>query len=275
MKKLLPLLLLVLVPLYARTEELRIVSLGPYITENVCLLGLEGNIAGLTIHDETERKKGKEIVGTLLDPNIEKILTLKPGVVIGSKEGNRAESLEKLQKLGIRTLVLGQLYTFDDICRNLILLGEGLGARQSAERIVTRQKARLREIADESGKKAARKRVFFILGFKPLFTTGKDTYINEMIEYAGGQNIFGNIKKKWFSCSVEEVIKRNPENIVFLRMEEEQTILWDRLRDVDAVKNRRMAGIEPTVIGSPTPVSFVNSVERLYKLMYPETINEN
>jgi len=275
MKKLLKILLLLVAPLSAGSEELRIVSLGPYITENVCLLGFEGNIVGLTIHDEAARRAGKELVGTLLDPNMEKILALKPDVVIGSKEGNRAESLQKLQKLGIRTLVLGQLYTFDDICRNLILLGEGLGARQSAERIVTRQKARLREIADESGKKAARKRVFFILGFKPLFTTGKDTYINEMIEYAGGQNIFGNIKKKWFSCSVEEVIKRNPENIVFLRMEEEQTILWDRLRDVDAVKNRRMAGIEPTVIGSPTPVSFVNSVERLYKLMYPETINEN
>lgn len=275
MKRLFTILLLLLTPLSAWAEGPRIVSLGPYITENVCLLGLEGNIVGLTIHDEPERKKDKEIVGTLLDPNIEKILTLKPDVVIGSKEGNRAESLKSLQKLGIKTLVLDQLYTFEDICRNLLTLGQGLGAGESANRIVSRQKIRLHEICGKAGEKSGRKRVFFILGFKPLFTTGRDTYINRMIEYAGGQNIFGAVKKKWFSCSVEEVLKRNPENIVFLRMEEEQVILWDRLRDVDAVRNRRMAGIEPTVVGSPTPVSFVDSVECLYKLMYPEAINEN
>jgi iron complex transport system substrate-binding protein len=275
MKKLLAVILLILAPLSAGAKEMRIISLGPYITENLCLLGLERNIIGLTIHDEPARKKNKEIVGTLLDPNIEKILTLKPDVVIGSKEGNRAEPLKRLQQLGIKTLVLDQLYTFEDICRNLLTLGQRLGTREKAARIVVQQKARLQEISDEAGKKTGRKRFFFILGFKPLFTTGSETYINEMIQYAGGKNIFAGVKKKWFSCSVEEVLKRNPENVVLLRMEEEQVILWDRLRDVDAVKNRRMAGIEPTVVGSPTPVSFVDSVERLYKLMYPEAINEN
>lgn len=260
-------------PFSAGAEGIRIVSLGPYITENVCLLGLGGNIAGLTIHDSAERKKGKEIVGTLLDPNIEKILTLKPDVVIGSKEGNRQEDLQRIQQLGIKTLVLGQLYSFEDICRNLLVLGQELNAGAKAEQIVMQQKLRLQKIRERAD--LSRKRVFFILGFKPLFTTGSETYINEMIQHAGGNNIFADVNKKWFSCSVEEVIKRNPENIVFLRMEEEQAILWDRLRDVDAVKKRRMAGIEPTVIGSPTPESFVDSVEILYKLMYLNTVNEN
>ncbi len=70
------------------------------------------------------------------------------------------------------------------------------------------------------------------------------------------------------------MIKRNPENIVFLKMEEESTVLWDRLRDVSAVKKKRIAGIEPTVIGSPTPASFTDSVENLYKTLYLNN-NEN
>ncbi len=268
MRRLITTVLLVLTVFSAGAENLRIVSLGPYITENICLLGLEDNIVGLTIHDEYIRKENKEIIGTLLDPNIEKILTLSPDIVIGSKEGNRIESIKKLKELGIKTLVLDQLYTFEDICRNLAVLGKELGAHDTAEKIISQQKARLRDIIVIAGRQNTRKRLFFILGFKPIFTTGKETYIDEMIRYAGGRNIFGNVKMKWFSCSVEEVIKRNPENIVFLRMEEEQIILWDRLRDVDAVRNRRIAGIESTVVGSPTPVSFVDSVEHLYRLMY-------
>ncbi len=273
MKKTIAAVLLILAAVCsAGAKEMRIVSLGPYITENLCLLGLEENIVGLTIHDEPERKKDKEIVGTLLAPNIEKILTLKPGVVIGSKEGNRQEDLRKIQQFGIKTLVLDQLYTFEDICRNLLVLGQELGAGKKAEQIVAEQKLRLAKITEAAEQKPGRKRVFFILGFKPLFTTGSQTYINGMIEYAGGTNIFNDIGKKWFACNAEEVIKRNPENIVFLQMEQEQTILWDRLRDVDAVKNRRIAGIEPTIAGSPTPASFVDSVENLYRLMYPDTV---
>lgn len=268
MKKYILFVLLMYWALSAQAAGMRIVSLGPYITENICLLGLEKNIVGLTIHDEPERKRGKAIVGTLLDPSIEKILTLKPDIVIGSKEGNRAESLQKLQRFGIKTLVLDQLYTFDDICRNFISLGYALNAGNKAARIVEKQKLRLKKIAELAGRQPVRKRVFFVLGFKPLFTTGSATYINGLIEYAGGTNIFKDVDKKWFSCSIEEVLKRNPENIIFLKMEEESVVLWDRLKDVAAVKKKRITGIEPTVVGSPTPESFADSVENLYKIMY-------
>jgi iron complex transport system substrate-binding protein len=265
MKKLKILLLLTLASFSAGADDTRIVSLGPYITENLCLLGLEENIVGLTVHDSAEIKKGKEIVGTLLEPNIEKILALKPDIVIGSKEGNREGDLQKMHQLGIKTVILNQLYTFEDICRNLLILGKELNVREKAEHTVEYQKLRLKKIRKNVSRSArtGRKRVFFILGFKPLFTTGSATYINEMIEYAGGTNIFSGVNKKWFSCSIEEVIRRNPENIVFLRMDEEHTVLWDRLRDVDAVNKNRTVGIEPTVIGSPTPESFVDSVELL------------
>jgi len=275
MKKYIIFLWVISAPLFARAEGLRIVSLGPYVTENISLLGMEKNIVGLTVHDSPGRKKGKEIIGTLLEPNIEKILALKPGIVIGSKEGNRPESLEKLRQLGVKTLVLDQLHTFEDICNNLVLLGNGLNESAKAGLIVREQRLRLEKIRQQAEKAGSRKRVFFILGFKPLFTTGCATYINGMIESAGGRNVFDDVNKKWFPCSVEEVIRRNPQVIVFLRMEEESVILWERLRDTAAVKQKKIEGIEPTVIGSPTPASFVDSVETLYKMMYLNTPDED
>jgi len=275
MKKILCFLVLFLfTSLPAVAEPLKIVSLGPYITENLCLLGLEKNIVGLTIYDREEIKKGKEIIGTLLEPNIEKIVSLEPDIVIGSKEGNRQEHIEKLKKLGIKTLVLDQLFTFEDICKNFITLGETLNCKDRAEEIIKEVNKRLKNIENITAKEKKKKKIFFILGFKPLFTTGKNTYINKAIQYAGGVNIFGDINKKWFSVSVEDVIKKNPEIIIFLTMEEEQILLWERLKDTDAVKNKKIFSIEPTVIGSPTPQSFVQTVENLYKMFYLKG-NEN
>ncbi|MCM8829800.1 MAG: helical backbone metal receptor [Candidatus Omnitrophica bacterium] len=261
-------LIILALSIIVKAEPLRIVSLGPYVTENIYLLGLENQIVGLTIYDREEIKKGKEIIGTLLEPSIEKIISLKPDIVIGSKEGNRQEHIQKINNIGIKTLTLEQLYTFEDICKNFLLLAETLGKKDRAEEILKGVNAELAKIGEQAKKQKKKKKVFFILGFKPLFTTGNNTYINEAIEYAGGINIFRDVNRKWFSCSVEDVVKRNPDVIIFLTMEEEQNLLWEKLKNTNAVKNRKIYSLEPTVIGSPTPASFIQTVEEMYKMLY-------
>lgn len=246
-------------------KELRIVSLGPYVTENLVLLGLEKNIVGLTVHDLPERRKNKEIIGTLWEPNIEKILSLKPDYVIGSKEGNKPQAIEKIKKYGIKVIVLDQLYTFSDICKNFIYLGEKLGKKKEAEKIVKDIKERIEKIRVKDKKI----KVFFIIGIKPLITTGGNFYINEMIEYAGGINIFNDINKKFFEVSVEEVIKRNPDIIFYLEMDGEIENIKEKLKNTDAVKNNKIYSLPTTQIASPTPLSFLNSIELLKSLMYP------
>lgn len=251
----------------ANAEPLRIVSLGPYVTENICLLGLEQDIIGLTTHDRAEIKKGREIIGTLLEPNIEKIVFLKPDIVIGSKEGNRAEHIYKLSNLGIKTLTLEQLYTFDDICKNFLLLAEALNCEEKAKTVLSDTKMRLNKTRKEAETRD-KKKMLFLLGFKPLFTTGKETYINEAIQHSGGLNIFGDVNRKWFACSIEEVVRRNPDIIIFLNMEEEQNSLWEKLNQTNAVREKRIYSVESTIIASPTPLSFVETVENTYKILY-------
>jgi len=252
---------------FSRGETPKIVSLSPYVTENIYLLGLEKNIIGLTIHDREEIKRGKEIIGTLLEPNIEKIMFLKPDIVIGSKEGNRQEHIEKLNKLGIKTYTLEELFSFEDICKNFITLGKILGRRDKAEEIVKMVKARLKSVESAAEKQKKKKKVFFILGFKPLFTTGNSTYINEAIMYAGGINIFSDVNKKWFPVGIEEVIKRNPDVIIFVTMGGEEKVLWEWLKDTKAVRNKKVFSIDSIMVCSPTPLSFVETAENLYKFM--------
>jgi len=248
-------------------EKVRIVTLGPYATENLSLLGLEKNIVGLTVYDKEERKKGKEIIGTLWEPNIEKIVSLKPDAVIVSKEGNKPGVVKKLEKFGIKVYVLGELHNFNDICRNFLYLGKIFKKEKEAEEIIKREKEKLNKLKK---KIKGRKNIFFILGFNPLFTMGKTSYINDIVELAGGKNIFSEVRKKYFPVSMEEVIRKNPEVIIYLKMEEEQKYFWERIKDVDAVKNKRVYSLLPYIFASPTPESFVKGVEIINHLLYSE-----
>jgi len=253
-------------------NSIRIVSLSPYVTENLYLLGFGKNIVGLTIHEMIEKREGKEIIGTLIEPNIEKIVTLKPDIVIASKEGNRQDSLRSIQQLGIKTLVLDELHSFDDICKNFTVLGKTLGEEKKAVSILTREKKVLEKIKETAGREESKK-VFFILGFKPLITTGRNTYINEMIFLAGGTNIFQDVEKKWFACSLEEVVKRNPDVIISTSMEKDVDFFGKRIPEIEAVKKGNIFEIDDTVIGSPTPESFISAVKILYGLLHSKEKN--
>ncbi len=253
-------------------NSIRIVSLSPYVTENLYLLGFGKNIVGLTIHDLPEKREGKEIIGTLIEPNIEKIVTLKPDIVIASKEGNRPESLRSIQQLGIKTLVLDELHSFDDICKNFTVLGKTLGEEKKAVSLLTREKKVLEKIKETAGREESKK-VFFILGFKPLITTGRNTYINEMIFLAGGTNIFQDVEKKWFACSLEEVVKRNPDVIISTSMEKDVDFFGKRIPEIEAVQKGNIFEIDDTVIGSPTPESFISAVKILYGLLHSKEKN--
>lgn len=260
---------ILLISLFSAAAEKRIVSLGPYVTENLYLLGMGKNIAGLTIHDKPEKREGKEIIGTLISPNIEKILSLEPDIVIGSMEGNRPESLHRLGELGVKTLVLGELYSFKDICANFLMLAANLDKEEKARAVISKEGKTLAAVREKAAGKEAKK-VFFILGFRPLITTGAGTYIDELISFAGGVNIFKDTDKKWFSCSIEEVLVRKPDAIVYIGMEEESAFFWERLENMKVLEGKNIHRIDDTVVGSPTPETFVASVETLFRLLHEE-----
>jgi len=243
-------------------ENLRIVSLCPYVTENLYLLGMGENIVGLTLQDREKYKKNSEIVGSMLQLNIEKIISLKPDIAIASKEGNKPENIIKLKTLGIKTYVLAQLFSMNDIFENFIKLAEITGEKRKGEEIVKKAKEKLEKI-----KFIKRKSVFFILGWKPLITTGRETFMNDLIEKAGGKNIFGQINKKWIFVNIEEVIKKNPDVIIYIEMGENFKSYIERMKEVKAVKENKILKIDPYKIGSPTPESIVDVCIKINKFL--------
>ncbi|HOK79222.1 MAG TPA: helical backbone metal receptor [bacterium] len=239
----------------------RVVSLGPYVTENLILLGVNKEIVGVTIHEKEEIKKDREIIGTLLDPNLETILKLKPDIVIASKEGNRKQSVEKIQKLGIRVEVLDEVITYNDLKKNFFTLARIFGKENIARDIVSDIEKQLKQY--NSQKQKSKKKIFWQLGTKPLVTAGRDTYYNELSIYAGAKNIFEDMKTKYITINIEEVVKRNPDIIIAMGMGENEYVInfWDKFKDIEAVKRNKIFRVDDYMFCSPTPASFLQSIK--------------
>ncbi|MCM8764596.1 MAG: helical backbone metal receptor [Candidatus Omnitrophica bacterium] len=245
----------------------RIVSLGPYITENLLLLGIKDEIIGVTIHEKTEIKKGKEIIGTLLDPNLETIIKLQPDIVIASKEGNRRQTVEKLLGLGIKVKVLDEVANYENLKNNFLTLAEIFGKQDVAKKIIDDVDS---ELAKYRQKRFVRKKkIFWQIGTRPLFTAGSNTYFNEISFYAGGANIFDNIKTKYITVSTEEVIKRNPDVIIVIGMGEDQYAMkfWNSFQNVKAVKKNQIFRVDDYDFCSPTPLSFLRSIKTISEFL--------
>lgn len=247
-------------------NPVRIISLGPYVTENLLLLGIEKEIIGVTVHEKPEIKKDREIIGTLLEPNIEAIVKLRPDIVIASKEGNRKQTVEKLKSLGIPVEVLDEVVTYSDLKKNFLKLAEITGKTVVAKKIISNVDEQLLKYIK---KKHTNKKIFWQLGTKPLVTAGGKTYFSEISIYAGAKNIFNDMKTKYITISTEEVINRNPDVIIAMGMGEESYVLdfWKPFKNIEAVKKNKIFRVDDYMFCSPTPLSFLQSIELITKLI--------
>lgn len=246
----------------------RIISLGPSITESLFLLGAGDRIAGVTTYciRPPEAQK-KEKVGSVTDINIEKIYSLRPDLVIATSLTDR-RSIEKLRRLGIRVEEFGLARNFKELCENFIRLGRLVGKEKEALKIVKRAEEELIRIR-KSIKGLPEPRVFIQVGSKPLFTMTKDTFVNDLIELAGGINIAKDSPSGLWSR--EMVVEKDPDVIIITTMGVDarvETGEWLRFKSMRAVRNKRIYIIDSYRIGSPTPVTFIDTLKELVSILH-------
>jgi ABC-type Fe3+-hydroxamate transport system substrate-binding protein len=249
----------------------RIVSLVPALTEELYLLGVGDRVVGVTTYCQRPREaQQKERVGTVVDVNIERIIDLRPDLVIASPLMDHKQ-LQKLRDVGVRVEVFQPPQDFKTLCDGFLTLARFVGGEEEAREIITRAEREL-DIIKEKVKGLSRPRVFTQIGAKPLFTAGGDSFIDDFIVFAGGINIACDDKTSVYSR--EEVIRRNPDIILIVTMGitgEKEKATWLRYNTVNAVKNRRIYAVESYRFCSPTPVSFVETVQELMRLFHGVT----
>jgi iron complex transport system substrate-binding protein len=239
------------VALQASIKLKRIVSLTPSTTEMLFAIGAGPQVVGVTTADDYPPivKSLPKIGGVVV--NEEVILNLKPDLIVGERDLSGA-SLSRLKKLGLNVLVL-HTRRLKDIPMSLEVLGKATGHEKEALKLVTTFLATEKKLEAES-RNTVHPRVFLELESHPLLTAGKETFLDDLIQMAGGKNIADNLPPGFQMISPEAVVADNPQVIITADGENWKTIArrpgWSQ---ISAVLHKRVYTINPDLLDRPGP----------------------
>jgi iron complex transport system substrate-binding protein len=273
---LLPLLLLSLFCSPSREDAARpgavsrVVSLSPSITRELLDLGSASLLVGVTSYDDY-RAPGVAIVGTLVQPNLESIVALRPDAVLCSSEDGRVQSVDRLAGAGVPVRTLGRNRGFADICANFVAVGEFIGKGQLARRKAAEYgRALSRASAAVSPGRGRKPRVAFFLSHRPLIAASSGSFIGGIIADAGGACAYGKSARPYSMVSIESLADADPDVIILMEGDDPRAFfreLSSGFRDLKAVAGRRMYPIPADSIPYYTPADYVKSVELLSRMI--------
>ncbi|MBU0769446.1 MAG: ABC transporter substrate-binding protein, partial [Proteobacteria bacterium] len=172
----------------------RIVSLAPSYDETLIEFGLQNRIVGVTTSsDYLQEVRQAERVGLWVKPNIEKIVALKPDLILATGFAGQQSAAGKLAALGLRVIILDDTQGIEEIFAKTRQIGEILGIPARTETLLRRMRTTVATTRRLTATLSSRPRVYMETGCDPLFTCGQGSFIHEMIEIAGGENIAGGI----------------------------------------------------------------------------------
>jgi len=251
-----------------KAEPKRVVTLAPSITEDLYYLGLFDRVVGVTNYDDFPPAVSNvtRVGGYGKYANLEKIAALKPDLIIAD-----SYSLPILKKLEeIAPVIIVDPHSLNDIPRALALLGKVFNAQEAAKKAIDEFNAQVNAISS-AVKNEPRVKVFYIVWNKPLMTAGGGTFISDVINLAGGVNIF-NDTKGWPSVSVEQVLERDPQVIILTPHcgMTVQDVYKGPLAGTTAAKDGRIYMIEDEGdLIHPSP-RVVKGLEIVAKLLHPD-----
>lgn len=197
----------------ADTVAKRVISLAPHATELAFAAGMGDQVVAVSAwSDYPPEAKTREQVASWQGINLERVLALKPDLILAWREGNPQRPLEQLSAFGIPVVYLD--FTSLEMIPNAL---DQLAAYSEHPEVAHRNAQTLRQqLTTLTTRYAhnARHTVFMQLGLQPLFTSGKNSLQNQIISLCGGQNIFNDSAIPWPQVSREQVIRRKPQAII-------------------------------------------------------------
>jgi iron complex transport system substrate-binding protein len=257
-------LLLVHVAVSAQTTPARrIVSLVPALTEMLFAIGAGPQVVGVSSFDEFPPEVSKlPRIGALLDPNTERILTLRPDLVL--VYGSQAEQERQFQRAGIRTFSYrhGGIPVILQTMRDL---GVATGREEAAGKVVADLQGQLDRIRQRVAGRP-RPRVMLVFERQPktlreIFASGGVGFLHELLEIAGGANVFVDVKRESVQPSTETILAAAPDVIIEVHargmLEAEASAaersVWMSLSSLPAVRRNRVHLLNGQYLVVPGP----------------------
>ncbi|MEW6237529.1 MAG: ABC transporter substrate-binding protein [Candidatus Omnitrophota bacterium] len=262
----------------------RIVCAAPSITEIVFALGRGGRVVGVSEFSNYPPEAAQvEKIGGIIDPNLERIVALKPDLVIVL---GRMEPVSELCRRENIARLRVDMSDFECVLRDIQTIGDALGRSETAKNLISNMKYDLDDVRLRAKQIGRRIKVFLCVGRKGgslagLYTVNSNSFLNELLEIAGGDNIFKDIGGAYPQVSVESLLKRAPDVIIELNPNETSLSGRGRAELEDwyaspitpAAASGRVYSITDDYVTIPGP-RMVLTARRFYELIHKGMVSD-
>jgi iron complex transport system substrate-binding protein len=231
----------------------RIVSLAPHTTEMLFAAGAGAHVVGVTeFSDFPPEAKRIASVGNGVTLDLERILALRPDLVVGWNNGNAAAQLAQLEALGVK-VYKSEPYDFPAIAASMEKLARLSGTDAIGQAAANHFRQRLKDLQD-SYQQRRKVRVFYQIWRTPLMTLNGTHMVSSALRICGGENVFSGLKQIAPTVSIEAVIKADPEAIIASGGEQDDVLAgWKRFPGMTAVKRANLILIDGELLNRSGP----------------------
>ncbi len=260
-----------------KTPE-RIVSLAPNLTEILFALGLDEKIVAVSNDSDYPLKaSNKKKIGTFWQPNTEAIIASRPDLVVTLWFEQQKAAADSLRRLGYQVLTV-RIEKIPELLAAIQEIGTAAGCQQHAAQLVENIHNRSNDLQSKLVS-ADKVKVLWVVQAEPLRVAGRDTFINELIELAGGENAISQTIQQYPPISTEELLACGAETIIQSgmgksNMAEQQKAaerFWGRWPYLPAVKNNRIYVVEPDTVVRLGP-RLCQGIELIAHCLHPDII---
>ena len=233
----------------------RVVALAPHLTEMMFAIGAGDRLVGQVSHsDFPVEAKTVPLVGDNLHVDLERVIALKPDLLIVWLHGSAGPQLEALRKLGI-PLYYSEPHTLEQIEQTLVRLGQLVGSETRARQVSDGMREDLRKLSERYARRSV-VRVFYQVWDKPLYTLNGKHFVSDVIRLCGGENIFADLATTAPVVSIEAVLQEKPEAVISgdMRQHDQSGLaLWRHYPALLASQQDNLFALDPDLLVRPGP----------------------
>ncbi len=237
------------------TADMRIISTAPSATEILFALGLGDKIVGIDVSSTYPPETANiEVVGDFNGFDVEKVISLEPTVVFAGN-GLQNEDIAKLKEAGVGVVASEATY-YNDIANSITLIGKTVGKEAEAAALIEQIAQVETAVKEKAATLSEKPSVYYVMGIGEYgnWTSGKGSFINTMIEMAGGVCVTAGTDKEWLEYPVEQLVTDDPDILIVSNwVMETDLVAAVGYADLTAVKDKHYYFINPDISERPGP----------------------
>ena len=258
----------------------RIVSLAPNLTEILFALGLDEKVVAVSNgSDYPPEAAKKEKTGTFWQPNTEAIIASKPNLVITLWFEQQKAIADTLNRLGYQVLTL-KIEKIEELLTAIQKIGTATDCKQHSDELIQSINNRLNDLQSKLSS-TNKVRVLWTVQLEPLRVAGRNTFVNELIELAGGENAIGPTIQQYPPIGTEELLTCGAEIIIqsamgttdIARQQQAAELFWGKWANLPAVKNGKIYVVNSDTILRLGP-RLPQGIEMIARYLHPDTFKK-